>query len=503
MTGNDRMASRIASGLLLLAALVARVAAASESSILITSEGLEQFHAGHYAEALAQFDRAVEADQTDVTALYYQAVTLGRLGAYDRAEKDLRHLLELRPDFAQGDLELGIVLVHAGRNEEAIPWLERAQASADVQANASFYLGVAELRLEHYRDALENFRRAGLDPSQSLAARFYEGRVHYEAREWPEADRDFSSVSTESPHSDMGREAERFRALIRDQGSHRYALHASMGFEYDSNVVLAPSSDEAKDALAISNQADGSAIFAVGGSYVPWQTEHARLSVGYEFFQSTHFKLTDFNLQDHRPSLDLQAVFAPIELGVSARYDYYRLGNASFLNQATGLPWIRFREGSFGYTDLYYRMRRRDFLQHRFGERLDGFNHAGAIVQTVLLGSPERWAWVGYRFDRQDSSHAQGNMFAYDGHQAESGMTWVWPDPAVSASLSYHYRYESYDGASGGRRDEEHGLSIATQKTLSEHVAVRVGYAGTFNNSNQSLFEYRRHIGTIALDVSF
>jgi tetratricopeptide (TPR) repeat protein len=506
MARNGRSRALNAVALLFLVLTVPALCWASEQSILISSEGLEAFHSERYADALPQFDRAVAADPSDVTALYYQAVTLGRLGEHQRAERALLHLLELRPDCAQAFLELGIVLLHTGHDDrypDAIKWLTRAQQTPEIEATASFYLGVTYLRVRRFPEALANFGRAERDPTLGLAVRFYKGRVHYEAHEWPEADEDFAAVVAASPDSDMGREAERFRAAIREQGGQPYSAHGSVGFEYDSNVLLAPSSEGAKDVLAISHQADGRAVFLLGGSYMPWRTEHARLSLGYEFYQSVQFQLSDFNLQDHRPSIDVDFDCEPIEGGVSGRYDYYRLGNDSFLNQETALPWLRVREGGYGYTEAYYRMRRRDFFEHRFSAPLDGYNHAIAVDQTVFLGAPERFAWIGYRFDQQGSSHSQGDMFAYDGHQAEGGLGWLWPRPEITATLAYHYRHESYDDASNGRRDEEHALTFGVQRAFGEHMDLRLGYAGTFNNSNQTIYEYTRHIGTIAFDVSF
>jgi hypothetical protein len=148
-------------------------------------------------------------------------------------------------------------------------------------------------------------------------------------------------------------------------------------------------------------------------------------------------------------------------------------------------------------------MRRRDFFERRFSDRLDGFNHAATITQAFYLDGPERLAWIGYRFDRQDAAHAQGDVFAYDGHQVEAGLGWLFPAVALETTLVYHYRHEGYDSASGDRHDDEHELVFTAEKAFTEHLSARIGYAGTFNDSNQQLFEYTRHIGTVALDVSF
>jgi tetratricopeptide (TPR) repeat protein len=487
----------------LLLVSVGAPARASEESILETSAGLLDLHAGRYVEARQRFERAVAADPDDITAQYYLGVTFGRLGAYPQAIIALERVRAARPELHQVELELGIVFFRAANWDSAIASLERARQDSELDAAASFYLGLTELRRNHKAIALDHFRRAEQDPHLRRAAQYYEGFILYDTQQWREADERFAAVMRENGGSDIALEAQRFRAAIEERGDRRYHLYGSAGFEYDSNVLLAPSDDEAKDTIAISKQADGRAVLLAGGRYVPWRSENAQLSIGYEFFQSLHFDLTSFNVQDHRPSIELRASHGPFELGLAARYDYYRLGGDSLLNQETATPWIRFNEGAIGHLDLYYRMRRRDFFEGRFGDRLDGFNHAAAVTQAFHLGTPERVAWIGYRFDRQDMSHSQGDAFSYDGNQAEGGLTWLFPVPAITTTLTYHYRHEGYDEASGGRRDEEHELVFSGEKRLSEHLAVRVGYDGTFNRSNVQVFEYTRHIGSVALDVSF
>src|SRR5262249_7134088 len=149
-----------------------------------------------------------------------------------------------------------------------------------------------------------------------------------------------------------------FLDRIRQGRGARYNLYGAVGFQYDSNVVLAPSGDVIK---GIGRQSDGRATIDVGGTYVPWRNEYTVLSVGYEFYQSLHFKLTDFNLQDHRPNIGIAVDAGIFQLGLQGRYDYYLLDTDSFLDEVTGLPWLAIPEGDIGRTELFYRLRRRQF----------------------------------------------------------------------------------------------------------------------------------------------
>ena len=264
--------------------------------------------------------------------------------------------------------------------------------------------------------------------------------------------------------------------------------------------MLAPSNDVLKAVSGISRQADGRVTIDVGCAYVPWRNRYAELSLGYEFFQGLQFQLTDFNLQDHRASAQLVIYANAVQLGILGQYDYYFLKDNSFLQEATGEPWLAVPEGDIGRTEVFYRMRRRDFLERPFSGVRDAFNHAPGVRQFLYLGEPDRYVTVGYRFDREDVINRAGNAFAYDGQEAEGGVGWEFP-AAISVQVSYVYRYEGYAPASNGRHDDDHRVVAAIRKQLTSTLAVSCGYYGTLNDSSDPRFQYRRHVGSVTFDV--
>ncbi|HXQ21986.1 MAG TPA: tetratricopeptide repeat protein [Candidatus Acidoferrales bacterium] len=485
--------------------LTATLASASEQSRRLYARGLVEFHTKRYATALDLFERAVAADPDDPYALYYRGVTRGRLGNYEGAVEDLRAVVARNAALRQAPLELGVALVQWGKYGEAIPWLEQAQRVPRLEARASLFLGVAQLRLERFDAALQSFARADEhDPSLHVAARYYEGVAAYRMGQWSTAEDHFGYVVATSPSSAMGREAATFLTDIRQGqvGHADYQVYGALGFQYDSNVVLAPSNEAVKTQFSISKQADGRFTLQAGGAYVAWRSEHAQLSVGYDFFQSLHFRLTDFNLQDHRPSAQIQYDTGFAQLGLLGRYDYYLLDTDSFLQEAVGLPWVTIPEGGFGSTELFYRMRRRDFFKLPYNGLLDAFNHSAGVQQLFYLGAPDRYVSVGYRFDRDDPINAAGDPFGYDGNEMNVGIGWTFPS-AINAEAGYVYRHEAYDSASNGRHDDDHQFVAAASKRLTEHLMLTAAYFGTIDHSNQSEFTYNRHIGSLTLEVRF
>jgi Tfp pilus assembly protein PilF len=478
------------------------LAGASEQSTRLSSRGLVELHAGHYSEALALFDQAVAADPNDVYARYYRAVTRGRLHDLEGAITDLRAALAAKPDFDQAALELGAALVQTGAYAEAIPWLQQAQRAPESEAQASLFLGLAQLRLGRLGAARTNFQRAEKDPQQRVAARYFEGVVAYREGNQAEAERLFAEVVRTSPESEMKHEADLFLQRLRGTAGRAYNVYGALGFEYDSNVVLAPSNDVIDQAAGISRQADGRATLAAGGSGVLWQHDRTQLSVGYDFYQSLHFHLTGFNLQDDGPSVQLVTAIGPFQFGLLGRYDYYLLSTDSFLQEGRALPWLTVLDDN-GRTEIFYRMRRRDFIKQDFWIR-DAFNHSAGLQRYFYLDSADRYVFLGYRYDREDPIHgsAAAEQFGYDGQEVSGGVGWTLP-AGITADFAYAYRYENYAPASDGRHDNQHDFMLVGRKDLTEYLALVAGYFGTINNSTQEEFQYDRHIGSVALEARF
>lgn len=494
-------------------------ASASEQSKLLYSRGLVEFHADHFHAALHLFDAAVKADPRDVYARYYRGVTRARVQDLSGAIADLRTVLAWKPDLKEATLDLGVALVQANQYREALRWLRQAQQLPDLDAQASLFLGIAQLRLGRSRQALASFHRAAdKDPKQLLAARYYEGVAHYQRGDLTEAAQAFGYVTATSPHSAVGQEAKTFLANIHAAEPRLYRAYGQVGFQYDSNVVLAPSNDVLKTAAGISEQADERFTIATGGTYIPWHTDHIALSLGYDFFQSLHLHLTGYNIQDHGPHAQIAGSIGPVQLGLLGRYDYYLLESDSFLQQAIALPWVAINDGNTSRVEISYRMRRRDFKNQAYSVR-DAFNHAVAIRQYFFLGgSPDRYLSLGYQYDREIpiSNSLDAESYAYDGNEVNVGVGWTFPYD-IDAEASYAYRYEHYaeqsgqvgtlNPAAGGsgshRNDNEHEVITTFTKPLTENVSLTAAYLGDFNNSNDTLFAYTRNIGSLTLEVRF
>jgi len=510
--------------LLLVGVLTSGVVEASEQSKLLYSRGLVEFHADRFQAALDLFNQAVAADETDVYARYYRAVTRGRLNDLEGAIGDLRAVLVAKPDLDQAALDLGVALVQTRKYREAIPYLQQAQRVPDLEGNASQFLGVAYLRLGELDEARDAFRRAAAhDPQQLLVSRYYEGVVEFQQGNLLAAEDRFAYVVKYSPESEIGTQAAAFIQKLHELEPARYETYGEVGFQYDSNVILAQSqsglNDQALTDLGVSQQDDERVTIAFGGIYVPYRTPRFEVSVAYDFYQSLHFHLTGFNIQDHGPSLQLAANNELFRYGIVGRYDYYLLESDSFLQEGTAMPWLTVPETDFGRTELFFRLRRRDFKDPDFAVR-DGFNYAVSGCQYVYLDGADRYLFLGYQWDRDNPIIAghkystrtagvsaamfadEAYSFGYDGNEVRTGVGWLLPYD-IRSETTLVYRRERYKPQSDGRRDDEEELLVELRRPISNHWDVVGGYFGDFNNSSNPQFDYDRSIVSLALEARF
>jgi hypothetical protein len=329
-------------------------------------------------------------------------------------------------------------------------------------------------------------------------------------------------VAQAQPGSAVGREAQRFLELLESPSGRWYSFSAALGLNYDSNVILAPAvgGGDAQTILGVSQKSDGEGVIRAGALLVPWQ-RGATVSLAYDFFQSYHFELVEFDLQAHTVSTQVSSEAGAFRFGLLGRYDYSLLDTQSFVQAATGSPWLTVRTGDIGRFALFYLVLWSDYKQIAFSVR-NSYNHAVGATQVIELGRPDRVLVLGYQYDVEDPDideklvdagdftveDAEG--YGYHGNEVSIGALWSFP-LSVQAETRFAYRYEYYapesaaaPGATGGRRhDNDFLFYLSLRRRIWKGIDGVVGYFGDFNNSNNTDFDYDRSIVSVAVEARY
>ena len=257
--------------LLLLA--IAGCGEASESAHEV--HGDRSMRAGHYGEAAAHYQRAVDQKATSAVLYrklaeahaknealpaavraYEQAIALApsyaktrtelailftRLDRYDDALALLEQTVREQPDRARAHMVLGLLHAREGRYPAAIAAYQRAVAAVPSYGEAWFNLGEAYLKQNDYAAAEQAFSRAVAADTTSAQFRNGLGRSHYLRRDYAAAAAEFRrAVRLDSLFAqarfNLGNTL--LRSGQKEAGRHQLALYKRLDEEEDRIAML-------------------------------------------------------------------------------------------------------------------------------------------------------------------------------------------------------------------------------------------------------------------------
>jgi tetratricopeptide (TPR) repeat protein len=137
----------------------------------------QERNAGHAAHLLrAAYEKQMGGDFQGAIQLYKDSIaehptaeahtflgwTYSFLGRYDEAISECQRAIELDPEFGNPYNDIGSYLVHLGKIEEAIPWLEKAKGAARYEPRHFPYinLGRIYMKLGKIEQATREFEQA-------------------------------------------------------------------------------------------------------------------------------------------------------------------------------------------------------------------------------------------------------------------------------------------------------------------------------------------------------
>ncbi len=478
------------------------------------ARGLIAFHEARWSEALAAFERAVQADPKGARARYYRGLTYARLGDSHRAVEDIAAALQLEPSLPHAPLDLGIAHLSLEQWREAESALLQAYRAGQERLVAAFFLGVALYKQGRAEEALRYFQEAQADPEVRPAAAYYAGLIELAQKRSEQGRSLLGTVVRELPDSEIGMAAQRYlamgeAALTPWQRGKPWWVHGGVAFEYDSNVSIGPSDQPPSVAADVSEKSDGRSVLSAGAGYSLLQQRDWVATLGYSFSQSVHFDLTRFDLQGHRLGGELSWHQPQWSAGLGAGYAFYALNYQSFFHEGLVTPYLTWRPHEAAATQAFLAFRGRDFLRKPYDPGRDARNYAPGVRQYLNLGRADRVLMLGYQFEIEDtvSDGPQGRTFDYHAHELRAEFAWAISEP-LQLQAGYAYRAYSYENRESGfgarkRSDDAHEFALAARYRLSDHLALVGSYIGQMHDSNVGVFEYDRYILSAGLQAVY
>ncbi len=388
----------------------------------------------------------------------------------------------------------------AGRYEDARALFERATHDDPADPAAVYALGLALGKLGRWDASADAFGRAlALQPDFPDAQEGLDiARLNTRAAAGPAtlAVRPLEEAGV-PPGSD---EATEPGGLARK----RWSVHASTGWEYDSNPQIAPGGQQIP---GLTKRGSNAVVAGAGGHYDIADTARSLLRLEYDFYQTLYFEASDFNFQSHRVrATGAYALLPWLWAGAQGGYNYYLFGPHSYLNEPYVMPFVSFLEKSWGLTQAYYRLSEDTYLSTPFRGVRDGPSHVVGASQALYLGP--RYVTFGYEYEADIPRSPQGSDFDERANSAYVGVGFPLPW-RMSMDLMYLFRYEHYVKPNSfsdfrtHRYDAVSYISAGVSRPLMENVNLTLTYYGTIDNSNISVYQYRRSIIAAAVEFAY
>ena len=131
---------------------------------------------GRYQEAIQLFERSLEIQPT-AEAYTYMGWTYGHIRNYTRAIQEAEKAIRIDPDFGNPYNDIGVYLIAQGKEDEAIPYLQKAMRAKRYccYQYPHYNMGRIYLRKKMYNKAMREFQKAlAIDPDYAPASKALE-----------------------------------------------------------------------------------------------------------------------------------------------------------------------------------------------------------------------------------------------------------------------------------------------------------------------------------------
>jgi cytochrome c-type biogenesis protein CcmH/NrfG len=164
-------------------------------------EGTKLLNEGKYNEAIAEFQKVLQADPNISEVHYNMGVAYERLKQAADAQTQFKEAIRLNPDFGDAYLSLGNSYLAEGKSDFAITALTKATQLMPQNYDAFYNLGAAAANQMKYADAEAAFRKATeLKPNEPVA-HYQLGMALYGQSKGPEAKAEFQKYLELNPNA--------------------------------------------------------------------------------------------------------------------------------------------------------------------------------------------------------------------------------------------------------------------------------------------------------------
>lgn len=281
-----------------------------------------------------------------------------------------------------------------------------------------------------------------------------------------------------------------------DDDSWSFEVEGSAGIEYDDNISVTEldvntAQDDFKAVLDASLGVENE--FGQGTEF----------DLSYNFSQSLHFDFTQFDIQTHRISANLEHDFGDTSVGALYNFSYATLGGDGFLTLQQISPFVSSYLGKKVLVRAAYEYRNKEF-KDRIDRDADV--HAGGVDVYIFINGIRTFVLAGYKYENQDATAPQ---FDFTGHNLKARFSQRFRIGKRDAELKLGWRYEArnYDAITPAidaiRDDDRHKFQAELEIPVNEYFYLAFDYEYSDFSSNLPAANYTQNLASIRAGVEF
>jgi len=502
---------------LLLASLSSLVHAEGKT---LVQQGVEQYQQENYEEAIELFTRVRQQEPGSAEAAFFLGMAYKQVLDYQKAATHLRDAATLTPPVKEALVDLIDSLYQTGQLDEALKWIETAEAVGAAPPRVAFLKGLVLARRDKNQEAAAAFEKSKqLEPTLSQAADFQIGIINIKERKLERAKVRFQAIILQDPLSDLAGFARQYLAMVEERLYQERPLHLTVGVigGYDSNIASNP-----LDSPAAVNVTDAKGEYISSSVRLdysprlaePWlfNAQYTAASTVYSKFTHSHDSLA--NSFSVSPGYN----FGRFALNFNASYTNVLLRTDPYMAldpEMSSPGYKRYLDYISAGPAFRYFMNQEHILEVFIGYDKKNYHH-----QAVYLPEDERdtaglreyvsWIWLfrenallnlRYDFARE---HADGRKWDNDSHRVTLNLSLPVTSEETGKRLGpvtlqltgsayfQRYSYEVNWPPQETRRDNVYTGSVGLTWRFWKYASLIAQYTRTQSRSNVWMYEYNR-----------
>ena len=266
------------------------------------------------------------------------------------------------------------------------------------------------------------------------------------------------------------------------------SLSVEAGAEYDDNITVDSSDSN-------SRRGDTAILLRSNIGFEAANSKSFKVKAQYNFSQSLHQDLKDFDLQIHGVSLNMSTKVKGTTIGAGYRYSFIKLGAEDFLDIHSIKPNIGFLAAKKVYMTADYEYQKQSFKQAFLFSR-NSNRHSVSAKSFFLIGKGKNIT-LSYKVSRHTTDFPE---LSYWGHTADLGTKLPVKLGGTDATFRarYRYRQKDYSGVHPSigdvRGDKRHSFRTSLEIPMFTDFRGKLQYEFVESNSNLTVVDYQSHV---------